>query len=913
MRNYILLYNPKIKSKFLVFFSLILILISYKVSGQGIWDRIEKREKKFDTDKVIYLESSDMRLGLLESTYTVASLNPKIDPNFDFTPSELLEIRSRDSLYHLGDLNIMYKMEGESDWKAYSSARDREVVQSLTGNSDNISSSRIPASKDKNLNIQRNWKIEGKSIILEFAIKNESDKHLEIGYLGIPMIFDNVLHRKNLEEAHLEKVFYDPYIGADAGYLQVVRLHGKSPVLLVLPEENARFEAYNPLLDDLTPRNITFEGFHDWVIHSKALAETKWENSKPWVKPSSKILAPGDTYTSSLRMVLSDNIKTIEATLAEQNRPVAVGLPGYVVAKDVHADLRIKSTSKIKTINIEPQGAIDITRSPDKDANDWLAYKVKGKEWGRASVIIDYENGMQQVISYKIIDPEEEVVRKVGNFLTNQQWYENKDDLFGRDKSVISYDYEKKEKVLEDSRAWIAGLSDEAGAGSWLAAFMKQMLDPDKEEIYKLNQFMDNVLWGGIQYKEGEKIYGVRKSMYYYEPDSMPEGTYSEQVNYKTWAAWNKDQAESTGRSYNYPHVAAAHWIMYKLARYYEGLDMTQSWDWYLRNASHTAVAMVKQAPHYAQYGQMEGTIFLLILDDLKREGLTDLAEDLEGIMRERTDVWVELAYPFGSEMPWDSTGQEEVYMWTNYFGFTEKSDVTLNAILAYMPTVPHWGYNGSARRYWDFLYGGKIQRVERQLHHYGSALNSIPVMKEYTNNPDDLYLLRVGYGGILGGIANITKDGFGPAAFHSFPDLLDIDAYSGDYGSGFFGYAINSKSVLINDAEFGWVGFGGNVDADTDVIKMDLTAGGRNKLFLAPEQTMIIIEAGKIHTAHYFLKERKLVLELEAKNLITPNAYFRIESDNINNIKLSDFKKFNSDVYKVSLKDQSTKIELYF
>ena len=33
-----------------------------------------------------------------------------------------------------------------------------------------------------------------------------------------------------------------------------------------------------------------------------------------------------------------------------------------------------------------------------------------------------------------------------------------------------------------------------------------------------------------------------------------------------------------------------------------------------------------------------------------------------------------------------------------------------LNSILAYQPTVPHWGYNGNARRYWDNIYGGKVR-----------------------------------------------------------------------------------------------------------------------------------------------------------------------------------------------------------
>ena len=49
-------------------------------------------------------------------------------------------------------------------------------------------------------------------------------------------------------------------------------------------------------------------------------------------------------------------------------------------------------------------------------------------------------------------------------------------------------------------------------------------------------------------------------------------------------------------------------------------------------------------------------------------------------------------AYPFGSEMPWDSTGQEEVYAWTKYFGYNDKAEVTLNAILGYDPADPALG-----------------------------------------------------------------------------------------------------------------------------------------------------------------------------------------------------------------------------
>ena len=66
--------------------------------------------------------------------------------------------------------------------------------------------------------------------------------------------------------------------------------------------------------------------------------------------------------------------------------------------------------------------------------------------------------------------------------------------------------------------------------------------------------------------------------------------------------------------------------------------------------------------------------MFLLILLDLQREGWTEQSAALEETMRARAEVWRELGYPYGSEMPWDSTGQEEVYAWCRYFGFDEKA-----------------------------------------------------------------------------------------------------------------------------------------------------------------------------------------------------------------------------------------------
>ena len=153
----------------------------------------------------------------------------------------------------------------------------------------------------------------------------------------------------------------------------------------------------------------------------------------------------------------------------------------------------------------------------------------------------------------------------------------------------------------------------------------------------------------------------------------------------------------------------------------------------------------------------------------------------------------------FGSEMAWDSTGQEGVYAWAKYFNDTTTATNVINSILAYQPTLPHWGYNGNARRYWDNVYGGKLQRIERQLHHYGSGLNALPLISQFTSNPTDYYLLRVGFAGLSGPMSNIDQGGFASASFHSFADTLKWDGYSGDYGPN-----LDRKSTRLNSSHSG-------------------------------------------------------------------------------------------------------------
>ncbi len=835
-------------------------------------------------------DTPDFALTLVRSSQTVAALKPKGAGDFDFTPGDLLVERSKDGYFHLGDITLRLRAGTSGDWKNYSTASGRNPVTALPVAKDVLAAAdlapTLPA--DVPLQITRTWLLESGKLVLRFTLKNKSSDSVQIGALGMPMIFNNVLNDRSLEEAHAKCSFYDPYIGEDAGYLQVTRLSGHGPALLVVPDGKTPFEAYNPILDhpgrqgakpvftDPTLRGITFEGFYEWMVHSQAYAENEWKAAQPWNPPTALSLAPGESRTYGLRFLLSDSIRDIEKTLAENGRPVAVGVPGYVLPMDIDARLFLKFPRSVRSMTVTPEAALSI--SQDGSGGGWRAYTLKGETWGRSRLTVVYANGSVQTIQYFVIKPQSQAVADMGHFLTTKQWYVDANDPFHRSPSVMTYDREANQIVMQDSRAWIAGLGDEGGAGAWISAIMKELVEPNQGELEKMEQFVDKVVWGGLQYKDGPQQYGVRKSLFYYQPDEMPPGYYRSDLDWRSWTSWNKKASEQVDRSFDYPHVAAAYWVLYHLARNHDGLVTGHLWDWYLSHAYETSIAMTKFADGYAVFGQMEGDIFLQILTDLKREGWKKQADDLEAKMRSRAEHWKQQAYPFGSEMPWDSTGQEEVYAWTKYFGYQDKAEVTLNAILGYDPTIPHWGYNGSARRYWDFIFAAKVRRLERQLHHYGSGINAIPLLAEYREHPDDFYLLRVGYGGTMGALTDIDEEGFASAAFHAFPDMLKPDPLSGDYGPNFFGYAWNTATYVVDHPQFGWLAFGGNVNKENDVVKITPLDSFRSRVYLATLGLWLTLDSGTFETVEVNSKTGSVRVGLASATPFTRAARLRVE-----------------------------------
>jgi hypothetical protein len=832
-------------------------------------------------------DTPDFTLRLVKASQTIAALEPKGVPTytptpstgrrgrggrenqppqptgpleFDFTPADRLAQRAADGFHHLGDLTLRVRAGAAGAWQDFDTAAARKPVTALPASGETLAAADLSPTLPDGIPIQvtRRWQLIDGRLVLRFDLTNRTSAPVEIGALGIPVVFNNIISGRNLEQAHEICSFFDPAIALDAGYVQVTRLSGRGPALVVVPHGRTPLEGWRPL-DDRTRRTQTSEGIFEWMAHTQAYAGNEWRGVEPWNPPSAATLAPGETRTYGLAFLLSPEIRSIEDTLAKAGRPVTVGIPGYVAPMDARLKLFIDYDRRVTDIAVEPAGALD----------------------GPARVTLTFDDGTKQAVSYYVVKPAADVVRDLGNFLFTRQWYENQSDPFKRSPSVMSYDRSKNAIVEQDHRVWIAGLSDEGGAGSWLAAAMKLFGRPDTAELQKYQRFVDEVLWGRIQDAEGERKYGVRKSLFYYAPDEFPGFPYDPSKNWTTWASWNKEGAEAINRAYNYAHVVAAYWSMYRLARNYEGLVTSRPWDWYLNQAYETMMFLTGPDSRvgYVNVGLMGADTFLLVLEDMKREGWAERAANLEARMKARADRWAGQSYPYGSEMAWDSTGQEEVFAWMRYFGHERQATTALNSVVGYMPAVPHWGYNGAARRYWDFIYAGAPgASYERQLHHYGSGLNAIPALTRYRDDPADFHLLRIGYAGTMGALTNIDRDGFGSVAFHSFPDRLRWDAYSGDYGPNFLGHALNTGAYMVNHPEFGWQAFGGNVTTADGRVAVEVTDSFRQRVYIAPYGLYLTLESGRFERVEIDPASGGVRVTLAAATQAEPRARLRLE-----------------------------------
>src|SRR5881296_3037953 len=172
-------------------------------------------------------DTPDFNLKLVKASQTIAALQPKAADGFDFTPADRLDIRTADGFNSIGDLTLRVRPSGSGPWEDYSTSAARHPVEVLPAGGSVLAAANLSPTLPANCPIQitRRWLLDNGRLVLRFELKNIGGRPVEIGALGMPMIFNNMLKGHPLTEMVQVNSFTDPAINEDGGYLQVTRLN----------------------------------------------------------------------------------------------------------------------------------------------------------------------------------------------------------------------------------------------------------------------------------------------------------------------------------------------------------------------------------------------------------------------------------------------------------------------------------------------------------------------------------------------------------------------------------------------------------------------------------------------------------------------------------------------------------------
>ena len=206
-----------LKKSYWILFALVCTQLPSRVYSQQdehpVWKAVKAQQATLGVEEgAKSFTLKNLNVAILNASQTLSSFRPNSgEKDFDYTPIELLNKRDRNKFFHIGDITISLRRQGDTAWTAYSSAMDRKPVKTLNPAKNTLASADIsPTLSNIPLKVVRSWKDEQGDLILSFELTNSNDYSVEIGSLGIPLPFNNNMDWKNLDQAHAQNVFFHP-------------------------------------------------------------------------------------------------------------------------------------------------------------------------------------------------------------------------------------------------------------------------------------------------------------------------------------------------------------------------------------------------------------------------------------------------------------------------------------------------------------------------------------------------------------------------------------------------------------------------------------------------------------------------------------------------------------------------------
>jgi hypothetical protein len=647
------------------------------------------------------------------------------------------------------------------------------------------------------------------------VIENPNPYDIEVGELSFPIPFNTSTRGLTVDRIYSECVMIHPFIAGHSSYVLVQRCNGAGPCLLMVPDDNTPIECIaQPAAETFGPLRFAGGGPKRLYVHSSAskdlLGWKKWFHGH-----SSLVLRGKGTLTCGFHLMWVDGFEEVERQLYELGKMAFRIVPGPVVPQDTTAKLMMRTRRRIRKITA-PKTELKKTGKE--------TYSVRCLGRGLRRLTVSYGNGQWAALVINSISPVEELIKSRARFAASKQQVTNhRSDCYG---AFMMWDAEEEKMVTDAAAPFIYGGSDELGFADPLFLSAKNVRYPDKKEIAALERYIDRFLFGKLQDKTD---YGV--------------------VLWFGDETWRHYRGSDRVRSFNYPHVFNIYHSMYLIGKYY-GLTKSRSPLEYLQMAYRTARAMYDLkmiAGDAYTLGNMGSSMLLGILGSLQEEEmLRERGELLERIGKSARFL-TEREYPYGSEFSYDTTGLETVYFFRKYISKNSKKAVeTLNTTLALRHRHPMWCHSGNDVRH--CMGNGKLgwRLYDEICFSYMASLHSLCLLDAFAESGNPR-LLETGYAGILGCWSLVEADGTAHHLYTHEPDGMAYDPWTGEMGHTLFGSLQGMASYVVDDPDFGIVGYGCDILHTSSRMTIVPKDGLRRKIVDGINRISISVPNGSI------------------------------------------------------------------
>ena len=707
-----------------------------------------------------------------------------------------------------GDVVLKARLAGEAEWRAMHTFLSDDV-RTVTYDQDSITTryegNSVNQGGLQHLNIEQRYEFRGNpqtgdAIRWTITLHNSSQAQIEIGELGLPITLNTNYgigdekqgfnHRSvdSTKYVFEQRVIESSFVSGHSSYILVTRASGKGDHLLIVPQDDTALEAISGY--GLFPDTEMMKGAGSmFYLFSKATAVESWYNGH-----RSLTLASGEKRTFAFTLCRAKDHADVSEKLYQSGNIAVKIVPGMVLPVGTIAHLLLRCKKPITAI--ETADGIEV--EPVATMGDRHTYTVRLTSMGEQKVTVRYGNGEWTHLLFNGIAEIETLMKARAKFIVENQRVEDPDDLCHYSFRIWNNDADRL--IVEEEAPCgsidMGGSDDRCFAPSVFLAG-KNAYYPDEQEIHALDEFIENFLYGKLQDKDN---YQVLNSLI-----GLREGS---------WRRW-----DYAWRIYNYPHVYNVYYQMYRITKLH-GIKTSREPLEYLKLAYNTALASyqdstyesVYETKNYIDYhrGNMSKThapmgspILANLLGSLKMEGLAaeyrTLLDAIEGCL----PFFLEEEYPFASEYCFDHASKAALYYLAQIADDEPLKKRVVATILASRDATPMW-----------FSYCTNMRFIGC----YPTPLMARPLFDRYEQT-GDLHFLQKAYGATLAVWSCVDPSGKGyngrewrfnpPEKGSPEYNYYRNGCFSGEVGMGLYGNLSMLKSYLVQDPDFGLVGYG--------------------------------------------------------------------------------------------------------